>query len=409
MEKLLQQILKEIKPGKEQEAKVKGIANKIISKIKIKDAKPILGGSGAKGKWLKNSHDIDIYVKFNHEKYKDQNISEILEKNLKKNLNAVKLHGSRDYFQVKMEDFTVEIVPILEIKKAEQAMNTTDTSQLHVEWVKKNSTEKLRDEIRLVKAFCKAQDCYGAESYIKGFSGYVLEILTIKYGRFVNFIKNVSKWKSKELIGNKEHIKKLNKSKTQSPLILIDPVQFDRNAAAALSKEKYQKLISSAKQFLKNLDKSFFQKKKFDIKEIKKKAGKNKLILLKAIPLKRKKDVAGAKLVKCLEYLKKQIELNDFKIKDHGFSWEKEAVFYFIMEKDNLEKTKKHYGPPIKEEARLESFKKKWKGKKILKENNRAYIIINREYAEIESFLKDFIKKDSNIKNMVSNIDNLLN
>lgn len=405
MEKLFQQVLKEIKPDKKQEGKVKDITNKIISKIKIRDAKPILGGSGAKGTWLKNSHDIDIYIKFNLEKYKDKNISEILEKNLKRNLKAVKLHGSRDYFQIKMKDFTVEIVPILEIKKAEQARNTTDISQLHVEWVKKNSTEKLRDEIRLVKAFCKAQDCYGAESYIKGFSGYVLEILTIKYDGFKKFLKQVSKWKSKEFIGKKEHIKKLNKSKIQSPLILIDPVQFDRNAAAALSEEKYRKLISSAKRFLKSPNKIFFQKKKFDIEEIKRKSRNNKLILLRVIPLKRKKDVAGAKLVKCLEYLKKHIELNDFRIKDYGFNWDRHVVFYFIMEKDKLERTKKHYGPPIGEESRYSDFREKWKGKKILEENGLAYVMINRKHTKIKSFLTDFINKDKNIKSMVSRID----
>ncbi len=43
----------------------------------------------------------------------------------------------------------------------------------------------------------------------------------------------------------------LNKSKIQSPLIVIDPVQAGRNAAAALSFEKYDLLRKKAKEFLK--------------------------------------------------------------------------------------------------------------------------------------------------------------
>ena len=402
MQDVLNQVLKEIKPSKEEQEAVNKIVKEVLSRIKIKGAKAVLGGSGAKGTWLKNSYDIDIYVKFNYNNFKEKNISSILELNLKKSFNIEKLHGSRDYFQVKKQGFTIEIVPILEIKKADQAKNITDISQLHVEWVRNNSNEALRDNIRLAKAFCKAQNCYGAESYIKGFSGYSLEILTIKYKTFNNFIKNIVKWKQKEIIGNKEVVKKLNLSKKQSPLILIDPVQDSRNATAALSEDKYNILKVAARKFIKNPNKSFFEKKKFDIEELKKTS--KKIIILDVIPLRKKEDVAGAKLVKCLEYIKKQLEFNDFKVKDHGFNWDKNAIFYFIMEKDNLEATKKHYGPPIKETLRLENFKEKWKGHKIFKEKTKVYTIIKRKFTKSSVFLKDFIKKDQNIRSMVSSI-----
>ena len=402
MQDVLNQVLKEIKPSKEEQEAVNKIVKEVLSRIKIKGAKAVLGGSGAKGTWLKNSYDIDIYVKFNYNNFKEKNISSILELNLKKSFNIEKLHGSRDYFQVKKQGFTIEIVPILEIKKADQAKNITDISQLHVEWVRNNSNEALRDNIRLAKAFCKAQNCYGAESYIKGFSGYSLEILTIKYKTFNNFIKNIVKWKQKEIIGNKEVVKKLNLSKKQSPLILIDPVQDSRNATAALSEDKYNILKVAARKFIKNPNKSFFEKKKFDIEELKKTS--KKIIILDVIPLRKKEDVAGAKLVKCLEYIKKQLEFNDFKVKDHGFNWDKNAIFYFIMEKDNLEATKKHYGPPIKETLRLENFKEKWKGHKIFKEKTKVYTIIKRKFTKSSVFLKDFIKKDQNIRSMAYSI-----
>ncbi|MEK6951418.1 MAG: nucleotidyltransferase domain-containing protein, partial [Nanoarchaeota archaeon] len=238
---MFESILKKIKPPVEDEKKIFSLTNELISKIKIKDTKVIIGGSLAKDTWLKDTHDIDIFVKFNYNKFKDKShkLSMFLEKALKK-LKPIKLHGSRDYFQIEKQNYNFEIVPILDIKNILQARNITDISPLHVSWVKKHNKA---DQIRLTKAFAKAQNIYGAESYIQGFSGYVLEILTVYYGSFLSLVKNVSKWKERTIIDPekqlKNHLIELNKSKIQSPLILVDPVDKTRNASAVVSKEKY--------------------------------------------------------------------------------------------------------------------------------------------------------------------------
>ena len=88
MKKLLSETIDNIKPSKEYEKEILDKANDIINKINknIKEAKAILGGSGAKGTWLK-TFDADIFVKFNYKKFKDKSdkLSDILEKFLKKN------------------------------------------------------------------------------------------------------------------------------------------------------------------------------------------------------------------------------------------------------------------------------------------------------------------------------------
>ena len=111
MEKILQNVLKIIKPSEKEEKEVQDKINPVLYKINksLKDAKAILGGSGVKGTWLKQANDADIFVKFNYNKYKDKSaeISNILEKILKnKKFKVSKLHGSRDYFQIKQKDFT---------------------------------------------------------------------------------------------------------------------------------------------------------------------------------------------------------------------------------------------------------------------------------------------------------------
>ena len=105
---MLKEILNEIKPSNEEKRKINREVKELISKIKIKDAEVILGGSLAKDTWLRNTHDVDIFVAFDLKKYRDKYISKILGKGIKK-LKPKKLHGSRDYFQIKINGSISEI------------------------------------------------------------------------------------------------------------------------------------------------------------------------------------------------------------------------------------------------------------------------------------------------------------
>ena len=73
----------------------------------------------------------------------------------------------------------------------------------------------------------------------------------------------------------------MNKSKTQSPLIIVDPVQPDRNASAAVSREKFGVFKHKAKKFLERPGEKFFEIKKLSIKELKNKGKKDWLIIAK--------------------------------------------------------------------------------------------------------------------------------
>ncbi len=403
MQQVLKEALKRIKPSKEEEREVKKIAKEIISKIKIKDAKAEMGGSGKKGTWLKGMHDIDIYVKFNPKKYKNEEISEILRKELKSKFGKIDiLHGSRNYYQIHKGDYTIELIPIMDIKKVEDHQNITDVSPFHAKWVLKH---KKSDEIRLAKSFCKAQNCYGAESYIQGFSGYVLEILTIHYGSFEKLVKEVSKWKRKVFLDPQNHRTKLARSKTQSPLVLIDPVQPDRNAAAALGRKKFNRFIQACQKFLKNPTIHAFEKKEVTISELKRRAKDKKLILLQVRPLSGKTDVIGAKLVKVLRYIRKQLMIHDFKIYDYNWKWNKKykALLWFIIGDEILPKFKEHEGPKIKQKKHVINFKKKNRNYIVYEKHGRIFSKVPRRFREPKKLVKKLLK-DGNITKRVKNI-----
>lgn len=408
---ILKEVIEGIKPTKQEEKAFSTRINIVLKKInkRLKDANAVLGGSGIKGTWLKNIHDADIFVCFNYNKYKDRSseLSDILEKVLKKEFKIIRLHGSRDYFQIKEKSFAFEIIPILSIKKAEQAKNITDVSPLHAKWVNKH--KKLSDDMRLTKQFCKGALVYGAESYIKGFSGYVCEILTVYYKNFPNLIKNVAKWKEKTILDVEHYHKKkevlyiLNQSKIQSPLIMIDPVQKDRNAAAALSKEQFDILVNKAKEFLKNPSKKFFEKKEFSVSDIKKKAKKNKLILLNIKAKSGKRDIIGCKLLKALEFIRNKLIKNDFKVLNYNWNWDESsnALFYLTLKKEPLPENKIWQGPPLEAKQHTKIFKKKYK--KTFTKNGKIYANIKRKYTKPEDLIKELIK-DPYLKDKLKNI-----
>ena len=399
----MKEVINEIVPSKKERERVDKLINNFIRKIKIKDALVLLGGSYAKNTWLSGNHDIDIYVAFNYDKYRKRNISTIVEKFLKKKFRNVGIiQGSRTYFQVKKEGFVFEIIPILNIKKVDDAENIMDISPFHVKWVKKH---KKGNETRLTKAFFRAINCYGAESYKKSFSGYVLEILTVYYGSFDRLIKEGSKWRNKENIDVEKHGVKLNRSKTDSPLIIIDPVQNDRNAAAALSREKYNLFIESARQYLKKPSSDFFRKKDFDIMELRKKSKGKTAIILSVVAFKGRKDIIGCKILKAFEYLKKRLLEADFELIESGWIWDKKALLWYIFPKKQLSKFRVHMGPKLDFEEHVAEFRRKNKKYSFLSKNGRICAKIPRKYKKPILFIKNLINDDKNLKKYVKELE----
>ena len=335
------------------------------------NAELFVGGSFAKKTLVKkDKYDADIFVRFD-KKYPDSEISTLTEKVLKKFEGVTKIHGSRDYFQVKINDnFFLEIVPVCKVKDPMKSRNITDLSSSHVKYInKKIKSQKILNDIKLAKAFCHAHHCYGAESYINGFSGYSLELLVYYYGGFIKFLKEMVKVKDEKLVidmekyykNKKEVLLDLNGSKLISPIILIDPTYKHRNALAALSKETLSKFQKECRAFLKNPSVKKFEEKKTDLEKIKKNAlsKEQEFILIETKTLKQAGDIAGSKLLKFYNHLEKEIK-KYFKVKKKGFNYNKKnsARYYFVCENRGEILVR---GPSIKDEKNVLAFEKKHK------------------------------------------------
>ncbi len=404
MQSVCKEVLRTCKPTKTEEKRFKRVAEEFLKKLnaKLKDAHAILGGSGAKGTWLSGNHDIDIFVLFPLQKYRKESfrLSDMLGSSLQKAFPKQKierLHGSRDYFQLQYQTFAFEIVPILKIGKANQAVNITDVSPLHTTWVNAQA-KKIKDDILLAKQFCTAQRLYGAESYIAGFSGYVLEILTVASGSFEKLLKAAQRWEMKNVIDVARHYPKknvffeLNQSKLRSPLVVIDPVDPKRNAAAALSLEKFLQFKKAAREFLRKPAISFFIREALSLQHLKKRAEKEKvnLVFLNSAPLHGKEDVVGMKLLKVYDFLKKR--LSPFSLQESGWDWDagEEAWFYFFLKKKMLPAVEERKGPPLELQEGVAAFRKKYK--KTFVRDGKIMATVAFLHPGLKSFVAEALK-----------------
>lgn len=413
--KVTQTILKKYKTSKKEHdvilKKIDGFLHEIriaLDHQKI-EAYVMLGGSAAKGTFLKHDFDCDIFVRFQYDKYKDKDLSTLLETALKKvkKLKYEKVHGSRDYFTGKWKDLHYEIIPVLYITNKNMAKNITDMSPLHVEWLNQHINEELRDQILFTKLFFKAQKVYGAESYMNGFSGHVVDLLTVYYGSFKALLENIEKWQEKELINMTPHpinVNALNPDKIQSAIIIIDPVQPERNAAAAVSYEQFYTLKNQAGAFLANPTIDFFKRKSLttkDMTRIKKDAVKRDAacIILKALPTPGKLDTIGTKIFKSYEYMKEELERNEFHIEESGWNWEedqeKSAWIWIITKEKELPSITEQQGPPLKLQDDVKAFRAKHK--EVFFKGERLYAKVKRKYQKPQDLIKAILK-DKRIK-----------
>ncbi|MCF7866278.1 nucleotidyltransferase domain-containing protein [Candidatus Woesearchaeota archaeon] len=369
--------------------------NKEIKKQKV-DANAELGGSVAKGTFLPDDFDADIFIRFNPDLKFD--ISNETEKLLGFLKDVKRVHGSRDYFQLVYNNVLFEIVPVIDVDTWSKAKNVSDMSPLHVKYFNKKADDKTREEVKITKLFMKAQRVYGAESYIKGFSGHVVDLLIIKYGSFLELVKMASKWKDKTVIDVEKHhadpLFSLNESKTSSPLVIVDPIQKDRNASAALSTENYESFKKACKEFIKKGGVGFFEKKDFEKLVLERKnfmSIQNCIFDIDVVPLEEKDDVAGSKVLKIKEHLLRRLTDEGFSVVWSDWDFEEEkSIIALEIPKENIKKVFIRDGPQLDMKGHSEEFKKKHKD--VFEEEDRLKAKVKRNFVDPKSAIISILK-----------------
>jgi tRNA nucleotidyltransferase (CCA-adding enzyme) len=213
----------------------------------------------------------------------------------------------------------------------------------------------MREEVRILKQFMKGIGVYGAEIRVKGFSGYLCELLIYEYKSFMNLLENASKWRPYHVvIDPARYYSNLNEVRKifMDPLIVIDPVDKKRNVAAALSIDKMARFIAASRAFRENPSLNFFfptidRITKNEMIKMRRKGFKTLFIVLKCPKL--VPDILWGEIFKSLEGISTLLEKHDFKVlsKDAWSDEKNVVVLAFQLEDIKIPKIKKQIGPPI--------------------------------------------------------------
>ncbi len=251
------EILAEIKPSPEECAEIVAKAERLqhIAEKYVRDkgirAKVTFVGSVGKGTFLRDP-DIDLFLLFSTAVPRDEMERTGIQAG-KDLIGGVMMYAEHPYTSGKFEGLDVDLVPCYAVPSATDLITAVDRTPFHAEYVKSHADDALRDEIRLMKKFMKGIGTYGAEPDVRGFSGYLCEILTIKYGGFLWALKRASKWK----IGTVVNIEEKGPD-MKGALVFYDPVDPNRNVASAVHEDTLGKFVAACRAYLENPDRRFF-------------------------------------------------------------------------------------------------------------------------------------------------------
>lgn len=268
-------------------------------------------------------------------------------------------------------------------------------------------TDELRQEILLFKQFLKSNNLYGAEAKIEGFSGYLCELLVLKYHTFLHLLERASQWSKR--VG-------IQLEKTYPPheilkrfsgnLVVIDPIDQYRNVASALSCTNYFTFLYLAKTFQESPHSGFFFKEEIqpilssDL--LRKISSRNTLfigILFEIPPL--VDDVLYPQLKKTSKSIVRFLEQDDISVLRYDYSIDGTKVLFLIeLSYVGISNVRKIIGPPITKYDHVKSFLQKY-------QNN--FSILSGPWIEDDTITLE-IERDSTIENIVRDIllrDNL--
>lgn len=423
----VKKVLQKIKPSKKEIFQEKKIVKELIEKIRATKGKHtdvVLAGSISRETNLKGDKDIDLFVMFDENTPEEEFEKEGLRigKSVFRGHFWEKAFSQHPYIRGNINGYDIEIVPSYKVNDPQKIKSAVDRTPFHTEYLKEKLTQKQKDEVRLLRQFLKGIKAYGAELKTSSVPGYVTELLIIKYGSFEKTIKAISKWEEKQVIDLENHYpQSLAAKKFSTPLIVIDPIDKNRNVAAALSLNQFARIIAASRAFIKKPSQNYFFGKKtktLPLNTVKKHLKKEGLIILETGYPKALADILWGQIKRLHKKLDMALEKEDFSVlRSSAWTDEKKSViFVFDLKSNTLEKAMKRTGPPVTDEKNSEKFLKFHKnplsGPRI--ENGKWTVEIERKNFDAKKFLKKTIlhlkkTEKENIKKALNKKARILN
>jgi tRNA nucleotidyltransferase (CCA-adding enzyme) len=352
----------------------------------------VFGGSFAKGTWLPGHADIDIFVKIKP----SVGIEKFEEMGREIGSEALKSYGPKlrysdhPYVEVFVKKVRVNVVPCYDVEQGKW-QSAADRSPFHTRYISSNFDDEKRRQARLLKKFLKSVGIYGAEISTEGFSGYVSEVLVLKYSSFENLLRAAADWQERQIIAVSDYDSDFVRV-SNSSVIIIDPVDSRRNLGTAISPESVAKFMLAARKFLEKPSLDFFKEGKYRRGTIKLLPN---VLVVEFSHEKKSPDIIWGQLKRSLSAIAKQLELAHFEVlRSSCVTDEKSsAALAFLLESITLPPYTKRKGPEVfrrKDTASFLSNRKKPLASWVDREM-RIAMVIERRATDARKFVKSLL------------------
>lgn len=388
-------VLKKIVPSEEDVKHIDGIAERLTRKVReYMDANGIVAdlklvGSYSKGTYLSDP-DLDLFVMFPMGTPKEVLVTVGL-KIGQDVLHGEKMYAEHPYTSAVFEGVDVDLVPNVHIDSTDHLVTAVDRTPFHTEYVLSRLKPGQNNEIRLLKKFMKGIGTYGAEPTARGFSGYLCELLVIKYGTFRGVLEAAAgKWRE----GTEIVLEKKDR-KLESALVFYDPVDGKRNVASAVHIDTLSRFVLAAGDYLAEPSEKFFfprRREPLSDERVKEETSGNGFVMIQvsfAVP-----DVIPdnlyAQVWKTYYAIKAKLDRFGFVAMKGDFTvTDGKMHFGFLLESQSLSPRHLHAGPPVWAKN-ASGFLDRWSGDPEAKptvENGKWTVIAPRQYTNPVSML----------------------
>jgi tRNA nucleotidyltransferase (CCA-adding enzyme) len=328
------------------------------------DLQAQLVGSVAKDTFLCDP-DIDVFVLFPPTVPRKEMETVGLRLGRSILLDGQEKYAEHPYIHGKWQGMEVDLVPCYRIQDPSQLKSAVDRTPFHTTYIRTHLKEEQKGEVRLLKKFMKGIGTYGAEAKVQGFSGYLIELLILRYGTFKDAAKEAAAWKSGEVLAQEENGGK----RFSDPLVFYDPVDPNRNVASALSIDAFARFIFAARRYLDSPSEKFFfpsprePLSEEDIRETLRTRGTFAIIAsIDQRPL--IDDNLYPQVRKNLDGMTDLLTAHGFGVVDRGYHIGGAISLIAELESGSLPKAERHVGPPAWIDN-ASSFLEKWTGRGI--------------------------------------------
>jgi len=217
----------------------------------------LVAGSAARGTFLQDRLDVDLFLLFAPDLSRDRLREEGLALGRAVLSEPETRYAEHPYLRGKFEGFTVDAVPGFAISDPSHPLSPVDRTPFHQEYLSSRETPELVAQVRLTKQYLRSLGVYGSEARTEGFSGYLVELLVLRFGSLRNLLTAARDWRVPVRLT--EPGREPPRLPADVALVLADPVDPNRNVASALSRRNLGLVILSAGAYLDGPDPRFFE------------------------------------------------------------------------------------------------------------------------------------------------------